>query len=142
MTYESAPWIVGVIITLLGGNLGRFIYKSWTEWRARRATKLTPVEQDQAKIDASILTVARARDELEADNARVRETLREERAAHAEEIARKDAEIARYREQIADLEARIVRERIESDTRYGSLLEQVQQLREQHAPTITERFQR
>lgn len=141
MSYDQAPWIVGAIVTLLGGNLGRYIWKAVHDWRAHQEARVTPREREQASIDASILTVARARDELEADNDRLRQAAREREAQHAVEVERLTAEIIRYREHVADLEARIVRERVESDERYAQLLAQVQALREHH-PDDSERSSR
>lgn len=88
-------------------------------------------------IDASIITVARARDELEEDNLRIRATLAEERKNWASERERFerdraawDTDRARLRAEIAALEQRIVEERAAAAERYDALLTQVQHLRQ------------
>jgi gamma-glutamyl:cysteine ligase YbdK (ATP-grasp superfamily) len=87
-------------------------------------------------VDANIATVIRARDELEEDNKRLRQTLSEERKQRSEDEARHATDRARwlfdqerYRADIARLEAQIRVERDDAAARYDALLETVHKLR-------------
>jgi hypothetical protein len=130
---STSTALVTVFTTLVGaGGLGYGynIVRAYVG-RAPRGVRATRV------VDASIVTVARARDELEEDNARIRATLAEERANWIRERERFERERdawetdrARFRAEIAALEARIVEERAAAATRYDALLTQVQHLRQ------------
>lgn len=135
---SSEAWVT-LLLAFLGGSglksvvdLGR----SWAHARSRR----TPEEKEAARVDASILSVARARDELEEDNKRLRELLTEERAQNAtlrqHHLADRQSwfsQEAVYRREIAELELRIRSERDEAARRYDELLEQISAVRQRHA---------
>lgn len=125
------PWVAAVLALLSGGG-AKFVYDNVRQWRngPPRAARM------QLVVDANIATVARARDELEEDNLRLRIQLSEERAQrveverlHSEERARWLFDQERLRADVARLEARLRTEQAEAAARYDALLEQVHQLR-------------
>lgn len=120
-------WLISVILTT---GTGKVIWDSVKDWRNR----LTKEQRQVATIDASIVTVAKARDELGEDNARLRAILAEERQRHDTERARWDAERVSLRQEIALLETQIRRERDEAERRYNDLLNRLADLSARHAP--------
>jgi septal ring factor EnvC (AmiA/AmiB activator) len=124
---------VTIFTTLVGaGGLGY----AYNIARAYAGRSPRGVRANQV-IDASIITVARARDELEEDNLRIRATLAEERKNWISERERFERERqawetdrTRLRAEIAALEQRIVEERASAAARYDALLSQVQHLRQ------------
>lgn len=130
-------------LALLTAGGGKYAWDAWREYRQRRAARPTADQRIREDIDANILTVARARDELAEDNGRLRETLREERAQHAstlrEEREQHDRERQSWwgereqlREEITLLETQLRAERDEHNRRYDALLEQLADLRHRH----------
>jgi hypothetical protein len=118
------PWWVYLIITLLSGGSGKFIWDTYKDWRAQPSK----VVRESTDIDASIVTVARARDELEADNARLRQELIDQDARHSRERERWLGDQERLRADVSRLEAQIRAERQEANERYDALLKQIQSL--------------
>lgn len=125
------PWVVTVLALLTGGG-GKFVYDTIRQWRNAppRAAR------SQLIVDANIATVARARDELEQDNVRLRTMLTEASAQraeaerlHAEERTRWQADQQRLRADVERLEERLRIEQAAAAARYDALLEQVHQLR-------------
>jgi len=129
---STSTTFVTIFTTLVGaGGLG-YGYNIIKAYAGRPTRGV----RQQRVVDASIVTVARARDELEEDNLRIRATLAEERKNWASERERFerdraawDTDRARFRAEIAALEQRIVEERAAAATRYDALLTQVQHLR-------------
>jgi DNA polymerase sigma len=120
-------WLISLILT---SGTAKVLFDAAKDWRNR-------VGKDQrhvATIDASIVTVAKARDELAEDNARLRATLAEERAYHEADRKRWEGEKANFRSEIAELQAQIRRERDEAERRYAALLQRLTELSERHAP--------
>lgn len=109
-----------IIVALIAAGLLSYIRDAIKTWRdARKAN--TPSARDAAtvaEVDASLVVVAKARDELEEDNRRLRLTISEERARHAEDRDRWDREKRALREEIDGLEHRL-----------RALLAEVEQLR-------------
>jgi putative hemolysin len=101
------------------GGGAKYAYETYKDWKNRPPKEIT----QNTFVDASIATIARARDELAEDNARLRTTLAEERAQF-------NAERQRYISDINRLEAQIRAERDDFARRYESLLEQVRHLKE------------
>lgn len=131
MTPPAIDPFVAALITLLSGGSGKFVYDAVKQWRNAPPRAL----RNQTVVDANIATVARARDELEEDNARLRKTLAEERkqrnedeARHAVERLRWEADQERLRAEMARLEIQIRAERDEAAARYNALLQTVHQL--------------
>jgi hypothetical protein len=126
MAANSTPnaWITLVSIVIAGGGFkySLDIYKSWKNGPPHELRK-------QGLVDASIATVARARDELEEDNVRLRQTLAEERKQHTEERVRYLADITRLEQQIRAERAEAKQRAMEQDQRYNVLLEQINNLR-------------
>lgn len=120
-------WLISAILT---GGGGKFLYDSFRDWRNQPG----PDARRVATIDASIITVARARDELEEDNARLRAMIGEERARWDLDRAAWTAERLSLRAEIEELRAQIWREREESRERYDSLLARLSELSARHAP--------
>lgn len=125
------PW-VSVVTLLLGGGGLKYAYDAFKDWRNRPPRELRAV----GIVDANIATVVRARDELEEDNKRLRQTLNEERKQRAEDESRHAVERMRwladqdrYRADITRLEAQIRTERDDAAARYDALLETVHRLR-------------
>lgn len=124
------PWVTIVSLLLGGGGL-KYAYDAFRDWQRRPPRELRQV----GIVDANIATVVRARDELEEDNARLRQTLDEERKQRAEDESRHAVDRARwlfdqerYRADIARLEAQIRTERDDAAARYDALLETVHNL--------------
>jgi cytochrome c556 len=103
---------------MAGGGI-KYLYEAYKEWRRKVPKEIT----QNSFVDASIATIARARDELAEDNARLRVVLAEERAQFT-------AERIRYLADINRLEAQIRAERDDFARRYESLLEQVRSLKQ------------
>lgn len=109
------------VITALGsaGWLGSLL----REWRQRRdaTSPIARESQHIAGADQSLLVVIRARDELEADNARMRKQAAEDNAQHT-------AERAEWWRERAQLKGEI--DRVEQELR--RILAELSQLRAQH----------
>jgi hypothetical protein len=121
-------WIYLIALVLGGGGV-KSVLDFIKEWRSRPSQE----ERHVSTVDASIITVARARDELADDNDRLRTTLSEERARFDQERARWDAEKELFRKEIAELQAQIRKERAEAERRYDALLERLAELSARHA---------
>jgi hypothetical protein len=93
-------------IALLGAGV-KYLIDWYRDDRRNRGKRPTSEQRHRQDIDANILTVAKARDELSEDNAALRATLREEREAHAADRAASLAEREQLRAQIAALETRL-----------------------------------
>lgn len=142
-TPDTQTWEQILVSSILTGGVIQYAYKAYVA-RMRRPTHALLRQGD---VDASIATVALARDELEADNSRLRETYASDRmqwmAERTDLLLRWTnernlwlADQARYREDIARLETQIIKERAEAAqaaraqaARYDDLLEQVRHLR-------------
>lgn len=122
---NSTPWLVGAIVALMGGGGWTFINALFQARKPKPVTVGGASAHDGQgvgqQVDASILAIARARDELEDENARLRRV-------HAEEQAAWNAERVRLREEIARLHTEIERVRAEADQRYAALLRRVESL--------------
>ena len=130
MTPTPDPWITGFLALLSGGG-AKFLYDAVRQWRNAPPRQL----RSQLVVDANIATVARARDELEEDNVRLRSIIVEERAQrieverlHAEERSRWLSDQQRLRGDVSRLEIQIRSERDEAAARYDALLRTVHQL--------------
>lgn len=109
MILDRTTAVVNITVALIAGGLlswARDLVKTWRAARDRRQ----PSARDAAtiaEVDASLVVVAKARDELEEDNRRIRLTLSEERHAHAEDRARWEREKALLRGEIDALESKL-----------------------------------
>src|SRR5690349_11923169 len=112
------PWVALAAALMTGGGL-KYGYETWKDWKNQPPREMT----QNTFVDASIATIARARDELAEDNARLRAMLSEERAQF-------NAERVRYLADIDRLEAQIRAERDDFALRYQSLLDRVRALKE------------
>jgi len=117
---SGQPAWVYVILFLLSSGSAKFIYDTYKDWRSQPSRAV----RESTDIDASIITVARARDELAEDNARLRQELVDQDDRHSRERNRWLADQERFRAQIRELEGQI---RIEQK-RYADLLLTVQAL--------------
>jgi molecular chaperone GrpE (heat shock protein) len=120
-----------IIVALLAGGLLSYaaaLCKWFVAWRqgatteGRQAAHVTTVDQ-------SLAVVARARDELEADNALLRATLAEQRAAHASEVSdliqRQTTERALWSQEKSGLKAEIA----DLERRLREMLAEVENIR-------------
>jgi hypothetical protein len=119
------PWIT-VAVAAMGAGGVKYLYELVRGLVNRPPGAL----RKQGLVDANIASVALARDELVEDNVRLRQEIREQDIRHKEERARWLEDQKRLREDIARLEAQIIRERDDAATRYNHLLVQVQSLRQ------------
>ena len=101
-----SDWTVPVA-TLLGGGGAKYAYDFVKDRMAARDARPSTRQQQAADVDASILTVAKARDELAEDNTRLRETLREERLSHAVDRTAWMTERDTLRGEVVQLEDRL-----------------------------------
>lgn len=118
------PWVAAFIALISGGGV-KYAYDALKDWRNAPPRELRSV----GVVDANIATIARARDELIEDNARLRTEITEMEARHATERARWLFDQERLRADVNRLEAQIRAERDAAAARYDALLEQVQHLR-------------
>lgn len=98
-----------IIVALIGAGLLGFVRDGIRGFRARKAAG-SPTARETLAVgvaDASLLVVAKARDELEEDNARLRVSIVEERNRHAEDRAQWAREKAALRGEIDSLEAKL-----------------------------------
>jgi SMC interacting uncharacterized protein involved in chromosome segregation len=106
VTTDQGITLLGV---LLSAGLASFVTSQWRAWRARHRARQedTADRRHMTEIDGSLLTVVRARDELEDDNRRLREQLAEERRMRAEDQARHERERNSMRAEMDRLEDRL-----------------------------------
>lgn len=135
----NMTFVQAVITGILGGGgfvgiLG-FVRDIWRSKHGDRP-KVTAAVREQSYADASIATVAHARDELEADNERLRQILVEVRASRAAEAERFERERSaweeerrRYRADIAELEEKMRVMRRQHEAQYDALLTEIHELR-------------
>lgn len=96
--------ITTIVVALIGAGILNWVRDAYL---ARKAGKNTPSAKNIAEVDASLVVVAKARDELQQDNTRLRQELAEERASHNEDRDRWAYEKARLRDEIDQLEAKL-----------------------------------
>jgi chromosome segregation ATPase len=123
-TSTPDPWVTVASVLLTGGGL-KYAYDIYKDWKRRPPKALLSV----TAVDASIASIARARDELEEDNARLRLTLAEERAQFNAERNRFIADINRLEAQITVERENARRAADEMQSRYDNLLEQIRHLK-------------
>lgn len=116
------PWIALFTAFSTGGGL-KLAYDLIRAWKSQ-------VPREMRRVDASIASVSRARDELEADNDRLRAVLEEDRIRFAAERAEWMTERMALRQDIARLEAQIRLEREQAAARYDNLLAFVHELQQ------------
>ena len=98
-----------VVVALIGAGVLSYLRDFAKGWRSRKEAR-TPEAREALAVgvaDKSLLVVAKARDELEEDNARLRVTIVEERNRHAEDRAQWVAEKSRLRAEIDALEGKL-----------------------------------
>lgn len=101
--------VTTIVVALISGGLLSYGKDAVKGYRARKDAA-TPEAREALAVgvaDKSLLVVAKARDELEEDNARLRVTIVEERNRHAEDRAQWVAEKARLRAEIDALEGKL-----------------------------------
>lgn len=118
------PWVAAFVALLSGGG-AKWAYDALKDWRSAPPRELRSV----SVIDANIATIARARDELIEDNARLRTEITEMESRHATERARWLFDQERLRADVQRLEEQIRTQRDAAAARYDALLVQVQHLR-------------
>ncbi|MBP2323342.1 SMC interacting uncharacterized protein involved in chromosome segregation [Kibdelosporangium banguiense] len=103
-----AEWIP-ILIALISAGLLKYAVDVIKWWTVRRKSKTPEGKQaaNLATLDQSLAVVARARDELEADNARLRAQLAEADARHAVERMTWTEEKAAMKSEIHELERRL-----------------------------------
>lgn len=124
MSFEPGPkdGMLGLAIALLSSGGARYAFATYREIRARKDAKPTPSLAHLAEVDANILTVVKARDELAEDNLRIRAILGEERAENRLVVTDLRRENAQLRADIAALEAKL-----------RALLEELADLKARHS---------
>ena len=117
-----AEWSA-ILIALIGAGLLKYAvdFFKWLKTRQEQKAPEAQRVQSIATVDASLAVVARARDELEADNVRLRSQLAETDARHAAEMARRDLREKAMREEITVLENKL-----------RALLAEVEKLKDRH----------
>lgn len=111
---QQTDGLTQVAVALIAGGTLQFGYQVLKD--RKRTRDATPRE-----IDANLLTVAKAKDELEADNERLRQEREETAVRHAAERAEWAQERASLRAEIADMEMKL-----------RSLLDELAELRTRH----------
>jgi predicted nucleic acid-binding Zn-ribbon protein len=115
VTSQEPPFdLTQIAVALIAGGGLQYVVGFLRD--RKRVKDATPRE-----IDANILTVSKAKDELEADNARLRAERAEDVARHAGERAEWMRERAALRQEIADMENKL-----------RSLLDEIAELRTRH----------
>ena len=117
-----AEWSA-ILIALISAGLLKYAV-DFLRWLKARQTAQTPAAQQAmaiSTVDQSLAVVAKARDELEADNARLRAQMAESDARHEADRARWELRDKVRREEIEVLEAKL-----------RSLLTEVEKLKDRH----------
>ncbi len=117
-----AEWSA-ILIALIGAGLLKYAV-DFFKWLKSRREEQAPERQRAhtiATVDASLAVVARARDELEADNDRLRRQMAESDARHEDDRARWELRDKARREEIEVLERKL-----------RALLHEVEKLKDQH----------
>jgi len=112
-----------IIVALIGAGLLKYAVDAYKGWKAGRLAR-TPeaVRATQiATVDQSLAVVARARDELEADNSRLRTQMAEAEARHDADRARWELRDKARRDEIEVLESKL-----------RALLTEVEKLKDRH----------
>lgn len=122
------PWWIYLVFLLLSSGTAKFLWETYKDWKNQPSRAV----REMASVDASISSVARARDELEADNMRLRQELVDQDARHSRERTRWLEDQERFRTEIARLEDRIRGEQ----QRYADLLLTVQNMGRQVEKSI------
>lgn len=137
MAAPNDPWIVAISALLTGGG-AKFIYDTVKDYRSQPSAAARQV----ATVDASIITVSRARDELAEDLDRMRAVRIEDEARWQAERDRyeKDkvswqTERAELRQEITRLETAIRQERDAANERYNQLLARLADIAQRHTGT-------
>ncbi len=117
-----AEWSA-ILIALITAGLLKYVvdFIKWLRDRHQQRSPEAQRAQSIATVEASLAVVARARDELEADNVRLRSQRSETDARHAAEMARRDLREKAMREEITVLESKL-----------RALLAEVEKLKDQH----------
>jgi len=101
--------VTAIVVALLGAGILTFLRDGLKALRLRRRAA-TPAGRDALYLetaDKSLLVVAKARDELGEDNARLRLSIVEERSRHAEDRAQWARDKAVLRGEIDALEGKL-----------------------------------
>lgn len=119
-----------IIVALIGAGLLKFAVDG-LKWLVKRRQARTPEARDALHVttaDQSLTVVAKARDELEDDNRRLRNDNDRLRRQQAESDARHDAERARW-----DLREAAMRAEIDGlERKLRALLTEVEKLKDKH----------
>lgn len=112
-----------IFVALITAGALTYIRDGIKAFRARRGAKQPEARTSAAisTVDQALAVVARSRDELEADNERLRRQGDEDRARYEADRARWDLREAAMREEIAALE-----------TKLRALLAEVEQMKDRH----------
>lgn len=116
--------VTDILTALITGGLLSFARDAWRAWKTRQHAH-SPEGMESARVASandSLLVVVKARDELEEDNRRLRETITEERARAAEDRAQAALEKSAMRAEIDSLEAKL-----------RAMLTEVEALKNRHA---------
>lgn len=104
--------MLALIVAAIGAGLFTYL-RDIIRWLIRRHRATAPEVVEQQKVheavrqaDESLLVVVRSRDQLEADNKRLRDERTAEAVRHAEERAAWLAERSELRQEIEDMEHR------------------------------------
>ncbi len=127
-----AEW-TAILVALIAAGLLKYIV-DLVKWIRSRRDASSPDALRAATIatvDQSLSVVSRARDELEADNTRLRLQLAESDARHDAEIARRDIREKAMRAEIDALERKL-----------RALLSEVERLKDRHLYDEVEESQR
>lgn len=110
---NGTPWWLTLLGILVTGGLFSYA-RDLIKFLAQRRRQSAPERKEQQKIhdavaqaDASLLVVAKSRDELLEDNQRLREERREQDSRHAAERAEWAAERAALKRDIEAMENRL-----------------------------------
>lgn len=98
-----------ILVALIAAGLLKYLIDGlkWFSSRRKLGTPEAKAAFTLTTVDQSLTIVAKARDELEADNARLRAQMAEADARHATEMARRDAREAGLHEEILRLETKV-----------------------------------
>lgn len=129
LTDHFGEWTA--LLIAIGAGL-RYVHTTYKAWRERRANAPTPAAAERAETDANVLTMARVRDELEADNERLRTTLAQREAQHATDRAEWRDERRDLKQEIERLEVVVRAQAADAARQYAALLEQFTDLKTRH----------
>lgn len=124
--------VLGLVLFLLSGGGGVFLYGIYKDWRSRRDSKPSSAKLHEAQIDASMYAVVRSRDEIQED---LQASRSENARLHAiivdvqDRAAKREADL---QEQATQRETQLRKEIEHLESKLRAMLDELQNLKHRH----------